>query len=361
VGKIGSDPKAVLMNSPYVLETVFMPAHLEAALDRTTTSPVPPFEPLALSCDACNARFTKLRSRLLARAEQLEATYQGMVERITPEHSQHALEAHKEHEPPLLLQQYAIYDEFFGVRRGSTISAEEFECQFVRTVAGLLSDLPHAMMARDSLNQMLAGIEAALDRFPSLDQESAECPGWELADDLSVVRFRWNTGHHIYAMMNHLCGDAFCRAASLLDEPAACAEEIRRSEVFLRASSAGIEYTANFPSHFYREVIRPSMPEGFSGGQNSDYNHMKIQKGKLQAQLVLRYTRFTDRWPEEIRSAAESFREADLLDLDVHVRVAAVSVGMGQSLKQKQAQDGGINALTALRRMANPRSHDFGL
>ncbi|MCA9777993.1 MAG: hypothetical protein KC800_14790, partial [Candidatus Eremiobacteraeota bacterium] len=364
----GSFPRNVnrTMLAPYRLETVYLPAHLDAALDRTQTAPLPTYEPLPLSPVDSWERFAGLRNRVAGRLEALATVSRRMTERITPEDGLNALHNHKEREPDLLLEQYRIYDEFFGVRRAGRLSAEELECQFARTIAALLSDLPQTNLARDTLDHLLAGIEFALDRFAPLPETALESSAWELAEALEVVRFRWNTGHHLFALMNHLAGDAFARAAHFIEEPARCAGEIRRSEVFLRASSAAMEYTVNFPSRYYREVIRPEMdaspiPGGFSGTQNADYNHMKVLKGKLQAMLVLRYTRFTERWPEEILSAVKSYRAADLLDLDVHIRVAAFSVGLGPSLKQRKAQEAGVNALEALRRMMTQRLHDFGL
>ena len=352
---------------PYRLETVFLPAHLDSALDRSQTTPLPDYRPLPLSPAACWDRVARLRSSLGARAKSLEPVFESLRQRVTPEHSLDVLHDHKEHEPETLLEQYRIYDDFFGVRRGAHLSGEELESQFVRTATRFLSDLPNTTLGRDSLDHLLAGIEFAQERLSGVEEESLGCQAWAMPDEeLEVVRFRWNTGHHLFALLNHLAGDAFARASHLLEDPSACADEIRRSEVFLRATSAAMEYTANFPSHYYREVIRPEMdsapmPGGFSGTQNADYNHMKIHKGKLQAQLVLRYTRFSERWPEEILAAVKSYRAADLLDLDVHIRVAAFAVGLGPSLKQKQAQVAGVNALEALRRMMTQRLHDFGL
>jgi hypothetical protein len=112
---------------------------------------------------------------------------------------------------------------------------------------------------------------------------------------------------------------------------------------FRRGGTAAMCYAANFPSEIYIDYVRPTMskagaPNGFSGSQNSDYNHMKVVRKQLGEKIRKCYGTEARNWPTAISSSARAFHEAEIEDSEHHVLIAVSKVGTDSSLSQKKWQ-----------------------
>ncbi len=258
-----------------------------------------------------------------------------------------------EHEPEATLAHYRRYDAYFGVDRSEAVTWTEVSAQLVLTSLRWLQDLPGTMLARGQQHAILLGLTSAYTELAGTGTTAPGVPEPLEAD----VFFRWRNGHHLFALGSLFGRVALERCAASLER---LPELIEPAIVHLRLTSSAMAYTTDFPRSLYVDQIRPSLPEGFSGNQNSDYNHFKLAKGKLLKAVILAHGPHTDGWPEPLLAALRRFREIDQLDLDQHILVAAEKVGLGPSLRQR-ARGEDDSAVRALRRIQADRASEFHL
>jgi hypothetical protein len=268
-----------------------------------------------------------------------------------------------EHESPQTLESYRIYDAHFGVMRLDQMSWNELAHQLASTLRRTASDLSRTLLSRENYRAMLVASHEMLQiTFPEAAATHAG-PASDPPEPLDPVADRWRNGHHFFGLCCYFGREALHRALDSLKQEGTeeTCGQVRQASCFLAASSAAMAYTTDFPASRYLNDIRSSMPPGFSGTHNSDFNHFKLLKGKLQVGLMRKWGNRPSLWPADLLSALQHFRAIDLLDLELHILVAASRIGIGPSLKQIGHGEVDTNALEALRDMAAARRHDFHL
>ncbi|MBT9587682.1 hypothetical protein IV102_30360 [bacterium] len=267
-----------------------------------------------------------------------------------------------EHESPATLESYRIYDTHFGVMRMDHMSWSELAHQTVCTLRRTACDLPNTLLSRENYRALLVAAHGMLvQSFPKATGSGPITS--EPGQPLNPVAERWRNGHHLFGLCCYYGRESLHAAMDSLDreDTTLTCSSIRQGATYLAASSAALAYTTDFPASRYLREIRSAMPAGFSGSHNSDFNHFKLLKGKLQVALMQKWGPQSQQWPGEVVTALRYFREIDLLDLDQHILVAASRIGIGPSLKQIGAGEADTSALEALRNMAAARRHDFHL
>jgi len=296
----------------------------------------------------------------------LEATFSHDPERRhlgqTVVWQRHVWSDTDESESPELLERYRIYDAHFGIMRMDRMDWRELAHQTVSTLRRTAYDLCFTLLSREQYRILLVAAFTMLERmFPPAHAETATVA--DSPEEIEPVAGRWRNGHHLFGLCCYFGRESLHCAldAAEADQPQECCRQIYESAKFMSATSATLGYTSDFPASNYVDQIRSAMPPGFSGSHNSDFNHFKLLKGKLQVALIRRWGNQPLQWPEEVLAAARHFRSIDLLDLEHHILVAASRVGLGASLKQTVGASDYGSAVEALRSMAYARQHDFKL
>lgn len=268
----------------------------------------------------------------------------------------------EEHESPEMLENYRVYDAHFGVMRMDAMTRSELAHQCLSTLRRTASDLPDTFLTREHQRTLAAAFTTMLVQiFPATQGEKPTSASPD--EPFDRVEGRWRNGHHLFGLcccMGRECLHEAADAIQADDLDEAC-RAVDRASLYLAASSAAMVYTTDFPAQHYRNKIRAAMPPGFSGSHNSDFNHFKQLKGKLQVVAMKRWGKSTDQWPAPLLAAFSHFRDTDLLDLDQHILIAAANIGFGLSLKQTHERQADASAIGALRRMAEVRKKDFHL
>ncbi|GMU54749.1 MAG: hypothetical protein AMXMBFR33_38950 [Candidatus Xenobia bacterium] len=272
---------------------------------------------------------------------------------VTQESSRLATLATREHEGQELLEHYVVYDAQFGLRRRPEMTWTELSAQLVLTGLRLLQDLPRTLLARRHWHSLLLALERMLAEVGG-DQPCQPLDPAPLEGD--VVDFRWRNGHHFFCLTSLFARLALERALCDLEQAGLAVDQ---ATDMIQATSAAMAYTTDFPSRIYLERVRPAMPPGFSGSQNSDYNHLKLAKGRLAAAVSQRFTG-EQSWPPSLLNALRRLRVLDQLDLDEHIMIAAQQIGLTASLKQAFNAEQGT-AIDALRRTQSQRWLEFRL
>ena len=268
----------------------------------------------------------------------------------------------EEKESSELLERYRLYDAHFGIMRQDQMTWRELAHQTVVTLRRTVYDLCFTLLSREQYRILLVAAFSMLERmFPPAQTANATIA--DSPDEIEPVAGRWRNGHHLFGLCCYFARESLHCAldAAEADRPQECSQQIYAAAKFLSATSATLAYTCDFPASNYLGQIRSAMPRGFSGTHNSDFNHFKLLKGKLQVALIRRWGNQPMQWPEEVLAAARHFRSIDLLDLEQHILVAASRIGLGASLKQALESSDHGSAVEALREMAYARQHDFKL
>lgn len=281
---------------------------------------------------------------------------QGMA---TPEQSASAVRSESGHESPALREQYVLYDAHFGLRRKTGMTRGEVSAQLVMTCLGLVQDLPRVLLSRGQLHSLLLGLEAMLTQLADPAETPSAAPP-PPNDDPAL--FRWHNGHHLFGLASLMGRLALEGAAADLEQAPGL---MASAGLFLRMTSAAMAYATDFPASVYLERLRPAMisaamPGGFSGSQNSDYNHFKLAKGRLLKAVIEQHGARPEAWPPELLAALLRYRTLDELDLDHHILIAADKIGVQPSLRQ-QVHGEADSAINALRRIQAERSREFHL
>ena len=273
------------------------------------------------------------------------------------------------------LENSAIYDKFFHVRRVAELGASQFQVQALHTVSGLLADLADSMLDRDEIAALLDAITSMLCAFgisPS-SQAVADAPlalaaaSPENEPDGARVWYRWVTGHHTFAVFAIFARAAMLEARSAIgsSQPQAAANALQRAAVFLRGTAAAMWYTADFPFKFYQEKMRPAMEAagsrgGFSGTQNADYERYKFERERTIEALFEAHGDRRSQWPADVYAALAAFHETEVQAAEHHVLVAASKVRVDRSLAQKATEPSGSDsAVEALREIVDAAIADI--
>jgi len=257
-------------------------------------------------------------------------------------------------ESDLMLELYRIYDEQFAIRRLQQMSYAELSAQSWLILERSLADLSSAALSREQQRALLASFTEMVKLLLHC-KSSQRC---EQTRSVLDLQGRWRNGHHLFGLCCYFCRYHLSLAASC-EEPQEVAGHLDLAGIHLWASSAAMAYTTDFPASLYQSEIRAHMPAGFSGSHNSDFNHLKLMKGKLAVHFRQRWGAEPQQWPPEILRAVRHFRDLDLLDLDQHILVAASRIGFSPSLKQSAHGEDDLSALDGLRHVAQARRHDF--
>lgn len=272
---------------------------------------------------------------------------------VSEESSRLATFATPEREGQQTLEHYVVYDAHFGLRRRLEMTWTELSAQLALTALRLLQDLPRTLLARRHWHSLLLALERMLAQVGG-DQPGQPLDPAPLEGD--VVDFRWRNGHHVFCLTSLFGRLALERALNDLEQAGPAVDQ---AADLVQATSAAMAYTTDFPSRTYLERVRPAMPPGFSGSQNSDYNHLKLAKGRLAAALSQTFAGEAS-WPPSLLNALRRFRVLDQLDLDEHILIAAQQIGLIASLKQIYSAEQG-SAIEALRRTQSQRWLEFRL
>jgi hypothetical protein len=281
--------------------------------------------------------------------------------RQDPEGQRDVLDHTKENESPTVLEAYRVYDQHFRVQRLEKMTWLELAAQSCQTLSLVCGDLGHVLLARESHRALAAAQVDMLERLFPEAQAAAEPEELHHRGALDFLD-RWVNGHHLFALCCYFGRELLAQAceACQANDSQAAASSVTAATVHLQASSCAMAYTSDLPSAVYLDKIRPAMPAGFSGSHNSDFNHFKLLKGRLQKVLMQKWGQHPDGWPADVRQAADVFRAIDKLDIDQHVLIAAAHVGLARSLKQASSGSA-VNAIEGLRHLLETRSHDFHL
>ncbi len=306
----------------------------------------------ALDLSALQSSIQPLTRALAGYAPGAQELLDGL--QVTEESSRLATLQSREHEGPECLEHYVRYDAYFGLRRRSPMTWTELSAQVALSGLRLLQDLPRTVLTRYHWHSLVRALERMLAEVGG-EQPCRPSDPAPLEDD--PVMFRWRNGHHFFCLTSLFARLALEQACQDL-ERAGPAVELAAD--LLSGTTAAMGYTTDFPSHFYLESIRPTMPAGFSGSHNSDYNHFKIAKGKLAADSFLKLGSEVAHWPDDLLTAMRRLRLLDQLDLDAHILIAAHQIALTASLKQAY-DDEQSTAVEALRRIQAQRWHEFRL
>jgi len=333
-------------------------------------------------------RLVQLKTLLDAVLPLVTAQIDRLAEMITPKLSADAVEAALKRDASAgnfkeTFDNYVIYDHYFRVLRVASMTGAQFAAQVAASWRELLADLPYAVLGIDDITALLracrlmfesiapvfgtavAGQTAPIDeaRIGPLAPQPAP------ADDATIAFYRWTEGHHIFDLCAIFCRDRLLRVIQAVtdgDETAIVAL-LGEARQLLRATTAAMWYTTNFPLALYRDQLRPSMSHtgahgGFSGTQNADYERMKTTKEQLKEALFSHFGDDPAAWPAAVYGAIVRFNEIDIEDTEHHILIAAAKVDMDESLAQmawQPAQGTASNAVEALRDMAEAARQDL--
>ena len=182
-----------------------------------------------------------------------------------------------------------VHDDYFYIRRvNSTNPSETFLHAVVLANAILLRDTAESSftISAHKLDLLNQGFPALLSwmlgvpkpTFAGMDSGFRQAERWVSASANYHSMKRWIRGHQIFAALTQGLIVAFTELKLAIQR--ADAQAIESSAVLcvtlLRSSAAALEFTGDFPSRDYSEIVRPSMtpplvPDTFSGLLSTDH------------------------------------------------------------------------------------------
>ncbi|WP_156338909.1 non-ribosomal peptide synthetase [Chondromyces crocatus] len=141
---------------------------------------------------------------------------------------------------------------------------------------------------------------------------------------------RWIHGHHVFFPLIQalLVTHALVLESLQENELARASEALWLSSLLLRASGVAMKLAGDMTPEAYADVVRPAMPEGFSGLMSAD--HAALMK------LVRGLKRCTDDPPHALRAPLRAYRLAVGAAYGAHIHVCAHHVGSHASLRMDQ-------------------------
>ncbi|MER6250461.1 hypothetical protein ABT224_03555 [Streptomyces sp. NPDC001584] len=271
------------------------------------------------------------------------------------------------------LDDFVIYDKYFGVARSASYTRDDFAANLTKTVARLLDDLTHTLLNIDDLAAIVRSADVMLrsccagDGDTSLESAplvaTANVPSHAHPRETDTA-YRWRLGHHFFALCAEFSRHCLIAAANRLPDgsPHEMADLIDLARLTLRGTTAAMWYATNMSQAAYMGTIRPSMEAvqigGFSGTQNLDYERLKKTRESTIKKFCQRYGTKDD-FQFEVREAFVAHCEAEVQDLEHHTLIAASKVSMNPSLLQ--GSGAAFPAVEMLRLMAHGRRGDLAI
>ncbi len=294
----------------------------------------------------------------------------------------HVLRLRPSADMPAVVNAFARYDDYFGIRRTDTLTAEAFLHQVLLTTALVLSDLPSCVLDAHEIAMMLRATAAGLSAEWGLSDDHDEPDDHDEHDEVHLPSpgdvaeahhgpmaiWRWKVGHHLYCQYATISVHLI-DAATAASDPNAKTSYIARLCDVCRGTTAAMWYAQSSSPQLYNDVIRPSMEAasaggaGFSGTDNLDGRLMKLRLRAMLAEIEVEVGHPSS-WPGPLWQEVWRLYEMQHLDLEHHALIAQKLVGSAPSLKQvRMAESCGagldlreLSAVETLRGMASERA-----
>lgn len=155
---------------------------------------------------------------------------------------------------------------------------------------------------------------------------------------------RWTTGHYLFISLIQGTLISLCRFENNLKagNASGAQEELFDAAALLEASSFSMKFAADFSRDNYMNIIRPSMPNRFSGLDSSDHNALVSQMKALRPY-------FLD-LPDGLSDAKEAFDNALAKAYEAHAYVCDQFVQEQSSLRTKASASPAREVLTNFKR-----------
>jgi|GEM_PF-386500 len=279
------------------------------------------------------------------------------------------------------LDNYAIYDRYFGVQRTAGMSAQTFVAGMLAVWGRVFPDCAQALIGRDEIGALLHACAAMLalrgnDASAAGPQSrshvralAAPSDPFSGLDERGRGLLRWRTGHDLFALCSMHAREAYVvvqqtLAAKPVDAVDRIAQALTQAGTFVRGLAAAQWYASEFPIAFYLDVLRPTMIAtgahgGFSGTQNADHHRMQWERERAVEALFSAYGTDAAGWPQPVYSALMLMNEIEIQAAEHHVLVAASKVRLDQSLAQKAIAADRSSAVAVLREQVDAAATDI--
>jgi len=144
---------------------------------------------------------------------------------------------------------------------------------------------------------------------------------------MSTEMERWITGHHLFIVFIQGIVLSLSRLQIYLQQGnlIAAKKELQDTSALLSASGSSMKLAADFPQAQYMDVIRPSMPDFFSGLDMIDHKNMVQQMRQI--------TPYLQHIPLELHKARAKFYQSVAQAYDSHIYVCDKFVQDEHSLR----------------------------
>ncbi|MFE9801493.1 hypothetical protein ACFYP6_21945 [Streptomyces goshikiensis] len=268
------------------------------------------------------------------------------------------------------LEEFAIYDEYFGVSRSLAYSREDLAANVKETVSRLFDDLVHSLLNMDDVAALVHASQVMLRDSDGAGETYQDLPGVAVGVNFEGTymgdpEYRWRLGHHFFALAAEFSRHYLITATGRLSDapPDEIADLINLARHSLRGTTAAMWHASNMSQSVYMERVRPSMedvqPGGFAGTQNLDYERLKNARTAAIAKACEIYGSSLDNFPPAVREAFIAHCEAEIEDLEHHTLIAASKVNMNPSLLHKGGA--AFPAVEMLRVMARGRREELDM
>ncbi|HUZ48761.1 MAG TPA: Rieske 2Fe-2S domain-containing protein [Candidatus Dormibacteraeota bacterium] len=277
------------------------------------------------------------------------------------------------------LDNYVIYDRYFGVQRTAAMSAQTFLAGMLAVWARAFPDCAQALIGRDEIGALLHACAAMLalrgnDATAAAPQShlrtfAVSSDPFSGLDERGRGLLRWRTGHDLFALCSMHAREAYVAvqqtlAAKPADAADRIAQALTQAGTFVRGLAAAQWYASEFPIAFYLDVLRPTMIAtgahgGFSGTQNADHHRMQWERERAVEGLFSAYGADPAGWPQPVYSALMLMNEIEIQAAEHHVLVAASKVRLDQSLAQKAIAGDRSSAVAVLREQVDAAATDI--
>lgn len=202
-----------------------------------------------------------------------------------------------------LLDEFGIYDNYFGVKRADSIPFMLFVDQYFNITSQALEDVADSTIALETtiglvkgLGQMASYLLATCEPFTQLmfNEIPYQSEPLKVHEDISRLPvYRWKLHHRVFALSLIFSIKALNQSIEAINNEQYDKAEgfILSASVFFRGSTVSMIAASAFSSATYNEIVRPTMisidtPGGFSGNQNRDFENWRAAKNSFRELLV---------------------------------------------------------------------------
>lgn len=167
---------------------------------------------------------------------------------------------------------------------------------------------------------------------------------------------RWINGHHAFFPLIQalLLTHKVSMQALKDDDLERAAEGLWLSSLLLRASAVAMKLAGDMAPEAYTAVVRPTMPQGFSGMMSADHAAL--------VRLVRNLKGYAQQPSHALRHPLLAYRLAVLETYGAHIHVCTQHVGHAASLRMEDlGGDGDASALEDLQKRRDQYLSDAGL